>query len=162
MLIYDDNISDSINNRMQIWIVHNFIFFQLYLFLYYISCCTVAVFLVIIASWKTAQDSTETQPEVSTITRKYFHILALFIFLPGLYFDPSMMCFAATCAIFALAFLEVRFGWSVPNYFVFNMSGDPSSCHQCSWILPTLGLRIFLFFLKEDLSKENQQNSHIT
>ena len=44
---------------------------------------------------------------VSTITRKYFHILAVMIFLPGILLEAEMLCLAATCAFIVFVFLEV-------------------------------------------------------
>ena len=47
------------------------------------------------------------------ITRKYFHIFAILVFLPGLIVDREMLMVASTCAIVVLIILEVRYRYKL-------------------------------------------------
>jgi len=53
------------------------------------------------------EDDTQTWTcQTKTIVRKYFHIFAIFVYLPGLVCDREMLCLGSTCALVVLILLE--------------------------------------------------------
>lgn len=56
--------------------------------------------IVISKNWNNAQ--------TTTITRKYFHVLAIAVFLPGIMLESKLTHLAASVALAAFIFVEVR------------------------------------------------------
>jgi len=75
---------------------------QCYLILYWSLIVILSIAVVIV---KNAIESTS---QSTTITRKYFHVLAIAVFLPGIIFDAHLMHLAASVALAAFLFLEVK------------------------------------------------------
>ena len=61
---------------------------------------------ITVVVWKSSCSKTTIQ--TSTSIRKYFHALALAVYLPGIYLDPSMTHLASSVAAAAFIFTEVH------------------------------------------------------
>ena len=54
--------------------------------------------------WKSRQTKSNAS---STIVRKYFHLLALAIYIPGVIYEPYVTHLASSVAVAAFIFIEV-------------------------------------------------------
>ena len=115
--------------------IHRFRF-QRRLFVFWCVSCVAAVAIVYVNSWRikhaigTAKrqgDGTQVdgssgggdldggeieRRKMSIVARKQFHILMLFVFLPGLVFHKEMLTLASSCALGLFLVAEVGGSWN--------------------------------------------------
>lgn len=65
--------------------------------------CVVAVAVVFVA-WKSRYSNSNAS---STVVRKFFHLLALAIYIPGVIYEPYVTHLASSVALAAFIFIEV-------------------------------------------------------
>ena len=56
-------------------------------------------------------DGATEQRKMSIVARKQFHVLMLFVFLPGLLFHTEMLMLASSCALGVFIVAEVSGSW---------------------------------------------------
>ena len=84
-------------------IVIFFVFLQIPLIRYWFCIVLVAIGFT---AW---QSRKPTSSASSTITRKFFHLLALAVYIPGIIYEPYLMHLASSVAVAAFIFVEVGF-----------------------------------------------------
>ena len=77
---------------------------------YWFCIVLVAIGFVAWQSWK------PTSTASSTITRKFFHLLALAVYIPGIIYEPYLTHLASSVAVAAFVFIEVGFNLITINY----------------------------------------------
>ncbi|XP_077334698.1 dolichol kinase [Lithobates pipiens] len=81
---------------------------RLYLLVFWTCLVLVACGIVLFQNSKRSTHSKK--PQVSTITRKYFHFLAVVVYVPGVMYDRSLLYVAAVVCLAVFVLLEyVRF-----------------------------------------------------
>ena len=78
-------------------------FLQIPLIRYWFCIVLVAIGFV---AW---QSRKATSSASSTITRKFFHLLALAVYIPGIIYEPYLTHLASSVAVAAFVFIEVGF-----------------------------------------------------
>ena len=85
-------------------------FLQMTLIRYWFCIVLVAIGFV---AW---QSRKPTSTASSTITRKFFHLLALAVYIPGIIYEPYLTHLASSVAVAAFVFIEVGFNLITINY----------------------------------------------
>ena len=80
-----------------------FLFLQMPLIRYWFCIVLVAIGFV---AWQSRKPKSSAS---STITRKFFHLLALAVYIPGIIHEPYLMHLGSSVAVAAFVFIEVGF-----------------------------------------------------
>ncbi|XP_074650934.1 dolichol kinase-like isoform X1 [Tubulanus polymorphus] len=96
----------GIQKNVFTWLL-NYLFVKekIYLIAYWAFITLICIVIVIVKN-----KHSSSQQKVSTKVRKYFHLAAVLIFIPGLIVDPELLLFASGAALAILVLLEfIRF-----------------------------------------------------
>ena len=89
--------------------------FQMYLTLYWLVIVFLSIAVVI---WKRSHESRKRQDLTGTpniIIRKFFHVLAAAIFIPGIIYDPTLLHVCSAMATSLFLFVEVSCKITAPE-----------------------------------------------